>query len=39
MRDVGRGREEFVNQEPQANDLRILCDRVFYLSGLSAYKP
>ena len=24
MRDVGRKREEFVNHEPQANDLRIL---------------
>ena len=24
MRDVGRTREEFVNHEPQASDLRIL---------------
>ena len=28
MRDVGRTREEFVNNEPQASDLRIL--RVFF---------
>ena len=37
---VGRTREEFVNHEPQASDLRIF--RVFYQhpkSGLSAYKP
>ena len=37
--DVGRTREEFVNHEPQASDLRIL--RVFYQhpKWFSAYKP
>ena len=36
MRDVGRTREEFVNHEPQANDLRIL--RVFS-NITSIYQP
>ena len=39
MRDIFRTRDECVNHEPKASDLRILRMFVQHPSGLSAYKP